>query len=45
MRIWHQDDSTDLARTMAALDARLRRIEGWLTSARAGRRSGEPLPA
>jgi AcrR family transcriptional regulator len=45
MRIWHQDDSTDLARTMAALDARLRRIEGWLTPARAGRRSGEPLPA
>jgi AcrR family transcriptional regulator len=31
MRVWQRDDSPDLARTMAALDARLRRIEGWLT--------------
>jgi AcrR family transcriptional regulator len=45
MRVWHRDDSPDLARTMAALDARLRRIETWLTSARVARRDGEPLPA
>jgi AcrR family transcriptional regulator len=30
MRIWQHDDSPDLARTMAALDTRLRRIERWL---------------
>jgi AcrR family transcriptional regulator len=27
MRVWQRDDSPDLAQTMAALDARLRRIE------------------
>lgn len=30
MRVWQRDDSPDLARTMADLDARLRRIERWL---------------
>jgi len=30
MRVWQRDDLPDLARTMAALDARLRRIERWL---------------
>ena len=30
MRVWHRDDSPDYARTMAALDARLRRIERCL---------------
>jgi AcrR family transcriptional regulator len=30
MRVWQRDDSPDLDRTMAALDARLRRIERWL---------------
>jgi AcrR family transcriptional regulator len=30
MRVWQRDDSPDLARTMASLDARLRRIERWL---------------
>jgi len=30
MRVWQRDDSPDLARTMAALDTRLRRIERWL---------------
>jgi AcrR family transcriptional regulator len=30
MRVWQRDDSPDLAPTMAALDARLRRIERWL---------------
>jgi hypothetical protein len=29
MRDWFGDDSSDKARTMAALDARLRRAEGW----------------
>jgi AcrR family transcriptional regulator len=29
MRDWFRDDSTDRARTMAALDARLRRAESW----------------
>jgi len=38
MRVWQRDDSPDLARTMAALDARLRRIEGWFRSA-PGRRA------
>jgi AcrR family transcriptional regulator len=33
MRIWRGDDTPDLARTMAALDMRLRRIERWLTPA------------
>jgi AcrR family transcriptional regulator len=39
MRVWRADDSTDLARTMAALDAALRRIERWLIPTRR-----EPLP-
>ncbi|HEV2303548.1 MAG TPA: TetR family transcriptional regulator [Stellaceae bacterium] len=30
MRVWGRDDSPDLGRTMAALDAALRRIERWL---------------
>jgi AcrR family transcriptional regulator len=29
MRVWQSDDSPDLARTMAALDPRLRRVERW----------------
>jgi AcrR family transcriptional regulator len=45
MRVWQRDDSPDLARTMAALDARLRRIERWFAPARGARRSGDPLPA
>jgi AcrR family transcriptional regulator len=45
MRVWQRDDSPDLARTMAALDARLRRIERWLTPVPGARRRGEPLPA
>jgi AcrR family transcriptional regulator len=32
-RIWQRDDSPDLTRTMSALDARLRRIERWLSPA------------
>lgn len=34
MRVWQHDEAPDLGRTMAALDARLRRIERWLTPAR-----------
>jgi AcrR family transcriptional regulator len=30
-RVWQRDDSPDLTRTMSALDARLRRIERWLS--------------
>ena len=45
MRVWLRDDSPDLARTMAALDARLRRIEGWFRPARTTRSRGAPLPA
>jgi hypothetical protein len=46
MRVWQRDDSADLARTMSALDSRLRRIERWISPARSRRRSGdEPLPA
>jgi AcrR family transcriptional regulator len=44
-RVWQQDDSPDLARTMAALDARLRRVEGWLRPVRGARPAGDPLPA
>jgi AcrR family transcriptional regulator len=44
MRVWQRDDSQDLARTMAALDARLRRIEGWFGSAPGRRAGGEPIP-
>jgi hypothetical protein len=44
MRVWQRDDSQDLARTMATLDARLRRIEGWFGSAPRRRSGGEPVP-
>lgn len=46
-RVWHRDDSPDLGQTMAALDARLRRVERWLTPTLVSR-PGEgdaPLPA
>jgi AcrR family transcriptional regulator len=44
MRVWQRDDSPDFARTMAALDARLRRIEGWFGSVPGRRAGGEPIP-
>ena len=44
MRVWLRDDSADLARTMAALDARLRRVEGWFGSA-PRHNGGAPIPA
>lgn len=45
MRIWLREDSPDLAQTMARLDARLRRIEGWLTPVAPSRPGREPLAA
>lgn len=45
MRVWQRDDSPDLARTMATLDARLRRIEGWFGSAGGRHRDRVPVPA
>ncbi|HEY1430612.1 MAG TPA: hypothetical protein VGF39_03140 [Stellaceae bacterium] len=45
MRVWQRDDSPDLARTMAALDARLRRVEGCLGSAPNRRSDEAPIHA
>jgi len=45
MRVWQRDDSPDLARTMAALDARLRRIEGCFGSVPGRRSEAAPIPA
>jgi AcrR family transcriptional regulator len=45
MRVWQRDDSPDLAQTMAALDARLRRIERWLGPPRPVRRGDAPVAA
>ena len=44
MRVWQRDDSPDLARTMAALDARLRRIERWLAPTDRRRRDEQHAP-
>jgi AcrR family transcriptional regulator len=44
MRVWRRDDSPDLARTMAALDVRLRRIERWLAPTDRPRRDEELVP-
>lgn len=45
MRAWQRDDSPDLAQTMAALDARLRRIERWLMPGSPARRGEAAAPA
>jgi AcrR family transcriptional regulator len=46
MRVWLGDESPDLGRTMATLDARLRRIERWLApTARREREEQRPAPA
>lgn len=53
MRVFLEDDTADLARTMAALDAELRRAERWAATLRRKRpasgtqasRSGEPAGA
>jgi len=39
LRVWLRDDSADMAKTMAALDGYLRRVEGLL---RGARRRGRP---
>jgi len=39
MRVWLDDDTADLARTMAALDSRLRRAERFSTTLRSGVRA------
>jgi hypothetical protein len=44
MRVWQHDDSPDLARTMAALDTRLRRIECWLVPTERHRPNEELVP-
>ncbi len=43
MRVWLRDDAPDLTRTMAALDARLRRIERWLAPLHRPRRDDEAV--
>jgi AcrR family transcriptional regulator len=45
LRVWLNDDSPDLARTMAALDANLRRVESLLGRLRRGPRSTRAEPA
>jgi ubiquinone biosynthesis protein COQ9 len=45
LRVWLRDDSVDLGQTMATLDARLRRIERWLTPAGTVASMGEPRAA
>jgi AcrR family transcriptional regulator len=45
MRVWQRDETPDLGRTMAALDARLRRIERWLRPLRAAAADGEAAAA
>jgi AcrR family transcriptional regulator len=42
-RVWLEDDDPGLARTMAALDRRLRRGERWLSAAEEVRRTAERL--
>jgi len=44
MRVWQRDDSPDLARTMAARDARLRRSERWLAPTDRRRRDEQHAP-
>jgi AcrR family transcriptional regulator len=44
LRAWLKDDTTDKSRTMAALDGRLRRAEGWANSLKSmpfGRRTSQ----
>jgi AcrR family transcriptional regulator len=45
MQVWQRDDSPDCARTMAALDRRLRRIERWLVPTHHPRGDKELVPA
>jgi AcrR family transcriptional regulator len=45
LRVWEGDDGEDLGATMAALDARLRRIERWLLPTGRAQPGSKPLPA
>ena len=45
MRVWQRDASPDLARTMAALDSRLRRVERWLMPTDRPRGGEELVPS
>lgn len=45
LRVWFADDSADMTKTMAALDARLRRTERWLGLAVGGREEPAAEPA
>ena len=45
MHVWQHDDLPDFARTMAALDTRLRRIERWLIPTHHPRGDKELVPA
>jgi AcrR family transcriptional regulator len=44
-RVWQRDESPDLARTMAALDARLRQVERWLAPMDRPRRDEQTVPS
>src|SRR5260370_10666041 len=45
LRVWFADDTADMTKTMAALDARLRRTERWLGLAVGGREEPAAGPA
>ena len=45
LRVWLGDDTADMTKTMAALDARLRRAERWLGLAVGGREEPAAEPA
>jgi AcrR family transcriptional regulator len=45
LRVWFADDTADMTKTMAALDARLRRTERWLGLAVGGREEPAAEPA
>jgi rpsU-divergently transcribed protein len=45
LRVWLADDSADMTKTMAALDARLRQTERWLGLAPAGREAHDGAAA
>src|SRR5258707_521199 len=45
LRVWFADDTADMTKTMAALDARLRQTERWLGLAAGGREEPAAEPA
>lgn len=44
LRVWFADDTADMTKTMAALDARLRQTERWLGLAADGREEPAAVP-